>query len=134
MSLGNVHKFLYCNIKLVSTSFINRLKPKDGPYQACIKFAEIQSMVQEQFTTFRMTTQEVQQAFPGARSERSTFVFGVRRRQSTSAGHEVGAPSLPVRPVQAQEVSTLQTVTQNAALLQQVSELEAKMITCWVVT
>ena len=91
-------------------------------------------MVQEQFTTFRMTTQEVQQAFPGARSERSTFVFGVRRCQSTSAGHEVGAPSLPVRPVQAQEVSTLQTVTQNAALLQQVSELEAKMITCWVVT
>ena len=77
---------------------------KDGPYQACIKFAEIQSMVQEQFTTFRMTTQEtskiLRQAFPGARSERSTFVFGVRRRWSTSAGHEVGALSLPVRPVQ----------------------------------
>jgi len=31
---------------------------------------------------------------------------------------------LPVRPVQAQEVSTLQT--QNAALLQRVSELEAQ--------
>jgi len=80
-------------------------------------------MVQEQFTTFRMTTQEMQQAFPGARSERSTFVFGVRR-QSTSADHEVGALSLPVRPVQAQDVSTLQT--QNAALLQRVSELEAQ--------
>ena len=73
---------------------------KNGLYQACIKFAEIQSMVQEQFTTFRMTTQEMQQAFPGARSERSTFVFGVQRYWSTSAGHEVGALSLPVRPVQ----------------------------------
>jgi len=91
----------------VSTSFINRLKPKAG--QACITFAEIQSMVQEQFTTFRMTTQEMQQAFPGARSGRSTFVFDVRCRRSTSAGHEVGALSLPVR---AQEMSTLQT--QNA--------------------
>ena len=84
-------------------------------------------MVQEQFTTFscsRMTTQEMQQAFPGARSERSTFVFGVQRCQSTSADHKVSALSLPVRPVQAQDVSTLQT--QNAALLQQVSELEAQ--------
>jgi len=43
---------------------------------------------------------------------------------ATSAGHEVGALSLPVRPVQEQEVSTLQT--QNAALLQRVSELEAQ--------
>jgi len=31
---------------------------KDGPYRACIKLAEIQSMVQMQFTTFRMTTQK----------------------------------------------------------------------------
>ena len=49
--------------------------------------------------------------------------FGVRR-QSTSTGHKVGALSLPVRPVQAQEVSTL--LTQSAALLQRVSELEAQ--------
>jgi len=66
----------------------------------------------------------MQQAFPGARSERSIFVLGVRHCHSTSAGHEVGALSLPVGPVQAQEVSTLQT--RNAALLQRVSELEAQ--------
>ena len=52
------------------------------------------------------------------------FVFCVRRCQSTSAGHKVGALSLPVRSIQAQEVSTLQT--QNAALLQRVSVLEAQ--------
>ena len=50
--------------------------------------------------------------------------FGVRCHRSTSTGHKVGALSLTVGPVQAQEVSTL--LTQNAALLQRVSELEAQ--------
>ena len=84
-------------------------------------------MVQEQFAeniTAQETSKMLKQAFPGASSERSTFIFGVRRHHpgASSSSLPLVRP-LPFVPTQAQ-VHSLQT--QNAALLQQVSQLKAQ--------
>ena len=83
-------------------------------------------MVQEQFAeniTAQETSKILQQAFPGASSERSTFVFGVRRNHPGASSSSLPISPLPFVPTQAQ-VHSLQT--QNAALLQWVSQLKVQ--------
>lgn len=120
----------------------NRLKEQlqegatEGPYQACIKFSDVQAMVQKHFSTVNTTAQEtskiLHQAFPRATSGRSTVVFGVRRQLSTSDSDSgtpiISTPSsatfhVPTRQAHIEEeLCTMQS--QNAALKERVAQLE----------
>ena len=94
----------------------------EGPYQACIKFSEVHAMVQNHFSTASVTAQEtskiLHQAFPTAKSGRSTVVFGVRRRASASHGHSTPSSTtfhVPTNETQVEEeLHTMQA--QNVAL------------------
>ena len=102
----------------------------EGPYQACIKFSEVHAMVQNHFSTASITAQEtskiLHQAFPTAKSERSTVVFGVRRRASASHSHSTPSSTTSNVPTSEKQVEEeLHTMqVQNAALKERVAQLE----------
>ena len=87
-------------------------------------------MVQNHFSTASVTAQEtskiLHQAFPTAKSGRSTVVFGVRRRASASHGHSTPSSTtfhVPTNETQVEEeLHTMQA--QNAALKERVAQLE----------
>ena len=119
------------NMFLITHNF--RLKqqlqegPTHGPYQAYMKFSDIHGRLQEKFTDTKITQQAtsrvIEWAFPSARSERTTHVYGVRCRPIAEASMLPGPSQGSVRHT-LNPIPDLQV--QNSQLQQRLSLLEAE--------
>ena len=104
--------------------------PKDGPYRACIKFADVQGLLQrfDERISQNEVTKILRHAFPDMKSERTTCIFGVRLRPSVPRPETSQLPGTPFSPgisvpgpLEAQ-VQALQS--QNSQLQQRMADLE----------
>lgn len=126
------HLFLYVVImKLMSTFLKIRLKqhvgtgPRDGPYMACMKYSEVQHILQQKYPEISQydVRKVIAMAFPDAQSERSTYILGIRRRFLSPTATEMSSTLSPI----SQHVACTTLAEENARLQERVSQLEAEV-------
>ena len=105
-----------------------------GPYKACMKFAEVQQMLQERYPSDQITTQQVvkllQWVFPHATTEHTTYITGIRCWPASTPELFSLVPSPPITQLSSAAVSPLSQVqsiqAENTWLLARVAELESE--------
>lgn len=96
----------------------------DGPYTTCVKFSEIKEILEKKYgeTTSYEAKKILELAFPGAATDRTTYMYGVRLRSSS------GTSSHLLASQQAFEPSAVSLLTsENAKLKEKISNLESRL-------
>lgn len=79
--------------------------PKDGPYQACTRFADVKGLLERHYAGKHLPDRDVSRlvelAFPNSHRERSSCVYGVRQRLRSESSTSATSSSVPFPPSQA---------------------------------
>jgi len=119
-------------MKLMSTFLKNRLKqhvgtgPRDGPYMACMKYSEVQHILQQKHP--EISQYDVRKVLAisclyDAQNERSTYILGIRRWFLSPTAAEMSSTLSPI----SQHVACTTLAEENARLQERVSQLEAEV-------